>query len=157
MSPEEMELAYVVPWEKTAIAASLWSGYAGSSGGSGGGQGQGRGGRARKASQPMHGRTHSTAGQLMCPSHGKLCKKGICSGMSRLVREKVVVGEVGFLQLWPFGLFILFSVSVGFSWTMVFASCGFCFWFRFCFRFFHHSCLRSLVFCSSWFRYILPT
>jgi len=24
----------------------------------------------------------------MCPSHGKLCKKGICSGMSRLVREE---------------------------------------------------------------------
>ncbi|KIJ98541.1 hypothetical protein K443DRAFT_9059 [Laccaria amethystina LaAM-08-1] len=30
----------------------------------------------------------TTAGQLMCPSHGKLCKKGICSGMARLVREE---------------------------------------------------------------------
>ena len=48
-----------------------------------------------------------TAGQLMCPSHGKLCKKGICSGMSRLVREerkkreveRGVVGEVGSVQL----------------------------------------------------------
>ena len=29
-----------------------------------------------------------TAGQLMCPSHGKLCNKGICSGISRLVKEE---------------------------------------------------------------------
>ena len=52
-----------------------------------------------------------TAGQLMCPSHGKLCKKGICSGMSRLVKEEgkktlrggeVVVGEVGFVRLLAF-------------------------------------------------------
>ena len=47
----------------------------------------------------------------MCPSHGKLCKKGICSGMSRLVKEEgkktlrggeVVVGEVGFVRLLAF-------------------------------------------------------
>ena len=96
MSPEEMELAYALPGKKTAIAASsagdLWGGYAGSSGGSDGGQRQGGqgGGRARRASQPMDGRTTAdpTAGQLMCPSHGKLCKKGICSGMSRLVKEE---------------------------------------------------------------------
>ena len=39
MNPEEMELAYVSLWDKTAIASSragdLWGGYAGSSGGSG--------------------------------------------------------------------------------------------------------------------------
>ena len=29
-----------------------------------------------------------TASQLMCPSHGKLCKKGIYSGMSRLGKEE---------------------------------------------------------------------
>ena len=29
-----------------------------------------------------------TAGQLMCPGRGILCKKGICSGMSRLVKEE---------------------------------------------------------------------
>jgi hypothetical protein len=90
-----------------------------------------------------------TADQLLCPSHGKLCKKGICSGMSRLVREeerrkrKVKSGggrRGGFCS--TFGLFILFSVSV---WLfVVFASCGF--------RFFHYSCLGYRVFCSLWFR-----
>ena len=68
------------------------------------------GGRAGRASQPMDGRTtpDPIAGQLMCPSHGKLCKKGICSGLSRLVREDerkkrevetVVVGEVDCVRL----------------------------------------------------------
>ena len=53
-----------------------------------------------------------TAG-LMCPSHGKLCKKGICSGMSRLVKEEerkksevergeVMIGELGFARLLAF-------------------------------------------------------
>jgi len=94
------------------------------------------------------------AGQLMCPSHEKLCKKGICSGMSRLVMEEerkkkgvemevVVVGKPGFVRLFAFSVF---------NFSLVFAPCGFCFWFRFCFRFFHYSCLGSHVFCSSWFR-----
>ena len=48
----------------------------------------------------------------MCPSHEKLRKKGICPGMSRLVREErkkrkvergeVVVGQVGFARLLAF-------------------------------------------------------
>jgi len=90
MNPEEMELAYVAPWEKTAIPTSandLWGGYAGSSGGGQGGQGQGEGGKGENlwSDEPP---PDPTAGQLMCPSHGKLCKKGICSEMSKLVREE---------------------------------------------------------------------
>jgi hypothetical protein len=90
MNPDEMELAYVAPWEKTAIAASsagdLWGGYAGSSGGEGGqGQEAGRKGANLWSDEPP---PDPTAGQLMCPIHGKLCKKGICSEMSKLVREE---------------------------------------------------------------------
>ena len=91
MNPE-MELAYALPGKKTAIAASsagdLCGGHAGSSGGSGGGQRQGGqgGGRARSASHEPP--PDPPAGQLMCPSHGKLCKKGTCSGKSRLVKEE---------------------------------------------------------------------
>jgi isoprenylcysteine carboxyl methyltransferase (ICMT) family protein YpbQ len=63
-----------------------------------------------------------TADQLLCPSHEKLCKNGICSGMSRLVREEerkkreverggVEVGEVGFVRLLTFHFVFGFSLA----------------------------------------------
>ena len=76
------------------------------------GGGQGQGGEQRQEEQANlwtdKPPPDPTAGRLS-PSHGKLCKKGICSGMSRLVKgeeerkkrelERVVVGEVGFVRL----------------------------------------------------------
>ncbi|EDR07679.1 uncharacterized protein LACBIDRAFT_298063 [Laccaria bicolor S238N-H82] len=81
MNPDEMELAYVAPWEKTSLplhTADLW------------GSSEGQGGQEGKevnlwSDEPP---PDPNAGQLMCPSHGKLCKKGICSEMSKLVREE---------------------------------------------------------------------
>ena len=98
MNPKKMKLAYVTRWEKTAIATSsareLWGGCA--------------------VLEPVvaaaidkeedRGKQTNlwtdepppdpTAGQLMCPSHGKLYNKGICSGVSRLVREERKKREV---------------------------------------------------------------
>ena len=82
MNPDEMELAYVAPWEKTVIPSAvdqLWSGYA---------DGQEEGSRKGENLWSDEPPPDPTAGQLMCPSHGKLCKKGICSEMSKLVREE---------------------------------------------------------------------
>lgn len=81
MNPDEMELAYVAPWEKTSLplhTADLW------------GSSEGQGGQEGKevnlwSDEPP---PDPNAGQLMCPSHGKLCKKGICSEMAKLVREE---------------------------------------------------------------------
>ena len=62
MNHEDMDLAYVAVGENCHRCFICWGlvglvqgGYAGSNGGSGGGQGQG--GQARRASQPMDGRT----------------------------------------------------------------------------------------------------
>ena len=61
-----------------------------------------------------------TASQLMCSSHRKLCKKGICFGMLRLVKEEerkkreVKRGEVVrwvLLNFWPFGSLLVFNFS----------------------------------------------
>ena len=78
-----------------------------------------------------------SAGQLMCPSHGKLCKKGICSEMSKLVREEEgkkreaergeVGGKVGFLFIFTsfslFGLFFFFFLFCSSDSTLI--SCPF--------------------------------
>ena len=82
MNPDEMELAYVAPWEKTVIPSAvdqLWSGYA---------ERQEEGSWKEENLWSDEPPPDPTAGQLMCPSHGKLCKKGICSEMSKLVREE---------------------------------------------------------------------
>ena len=116
MNPEKMELAYVAPWGKTAIAASsageLWGGYAVPEPvvAAAIDEEEDRGKQANLWTDEP--RPDPTAGQLMCPSHGKLYNKGICSGMSRLVRKErkkrevergeVVVGEVGFARLLAF-------------------------------------------------------
>ena len=116
MNPDEMELAYVAPWEKTVIPSAvdqLSSGYA---------EGQEEGswkGENLWGDEPP---PDPNAGQLMCPSHGKLRKKGICSEMSKLVREEEgkkreaesgeVAREVGFcstsFRVSPFLFFSLF-------------------------------------------------
>ena len=78
MNPDEMELAFVAPWEKTVIPSAvdqLWSGYA---------EGQGEGSRKGENLWSDEPPPDPTAGQLMCPSHGKPCKKGICSEMRNL-------------------------------------------------------------------------
>ena len=98
MNPEKMELAYVAPGKKTSIAASsaggLWGGHAvpESVVVETNGKEEDRGKQANLwTDEPP---PDPTAGQLMCPSHGNLCNKGICSGMSRLVREESKKREV---------------------------------------------------------------
>ena len=125
MNLEKMELTYVAPWEKTAIAASsageLWGGYAvpESVVAEANDKEEDRGKQANLwMGEPP---PDPTAGQRMCPSHGKLCNKGICSGMSRLVREeerkKREVERVGWLErsvvfnFWPFGSLNVFGPS----------------------------------------------
>ena len=69
MNPDEMELAYVAPCENTAIPTGvdqLWSGYA---------EGQEEGSRKGENLWSDEPPPDPTAGQLMFPSHGKLCKK----------------------------------------------------------------------------------
>ena len=92
MNPEEMELAYVAPGKKTAIAASsageLWGRYAVPEPvvAEANDKEEDRGKQASLwTDEPP---PDPTAGQLMCPSHGKLCNNGVCSGMSRLVKEE---------------------------------------------------------------------
>ena len=98
MNPEEMGLAYVTPWRRLSLLLHLL-----------GLVGRVQGGPmavVAKAKDKEEDRQEeqaylwtdepppdSTAG-LMCPSHGKLCKKGICSGMSRLVKEEERQREV---------------------------------------------------------------
>ena len=116
MKLEKMELAYVAPGKKTAIAASsageLWGGYAVPEPVVAEANDK-EGDRGKQANLWMgEPSPDPTACQLMCPSHEKLCKKGICPGMSRLVREErkkrkvergeVVVGQVGFARLLAF-------------------------------------------------------
>ena len=93
-----MELAYVAPGKKTAIAASstgeLWGGYVVPEPvvAEANNKEENRGKQANLwMGKPL---PDTTAGPLMCPSHGKLCNKGICSGMSRLMREERKKREV---------------------------------------------------------------
>ena len=134
MNPEKMELAYVAPGKNTAIAASsageLWGGYVVPEPvvAEADGKEEDRGKQANLwMGKPPPG---PTTGQLMCASHGKLCNKGIRSGMSRLVREERKKREV--------------ERGRGGGRRS-----------RFCSTFgllVHFSCLDSRVFCSLWFR-----
>ena len=155
MNPDEMELAYVAPWEKTVIPSAvdrLWNGYA---------EGQEEGSQRGQNLWSEEPPPDPAAGQLMCPSHGKLWKKGICSEMLKLVREEErrkreaerggKRGEFCSTSFRCFAFsFRFFSLcSSGFDFDVVFffvtgfPLCGFCF--RFCLRGFGFSRL-----CFSW-------
>ncbi|EDR03418.1 uncharacterized protein LACBIDRAFT_331517 [Laccaria bicolor S238N-H82] len=85
----DMQLAYVVRWGKTAIAASstgnLWGRYAGASGG---GQLGTRKPGARRPSQLWTHEPRPYRRPTDVSQPWKLRKKEICSGMSRPVREE---------------------------------------------------------------------